>query len=155
VECGVLGAKNRPVYAACGTRKSAGKGFILPTPKMASNHPQARFRAFFVKINLRNCSEIISPFGLPFFRRTALQSLAEPSGSSAFCALPGEKILRQIRQVVSIQRYAPLKANRNIHHKKPRGFFFFEKIQKRLNSLFLNSSLLKKHLDKTCLSYGR
>jgi hypothetical protein len=28
---------------------------------------------------------------LPFFRPAVLQSLAEPSGSSAFCALPGEK----------------------------------------------------------------
>jgi hypothetical protein len=34
-----------------------------------------------------------------FFRQAALQSLAEPSGSPAFCALPDEKNLRRLSQL--------------------------------------------------------
>jgi hypothetical protein len=40
--------KYRPVYAAFQAQNRQSKGFILPAPKMASNRPQARFRAFFV-----------------------------------------------------------------------------------------------------------
>jgi hypothetical protein len=40
---------------------------------------------------LSRCAEISFTSGLSFFRQAASQSLAEPSGSPAFCALPDEK----------------------------------------------------------------
>jgi hypothetical protein len=49
---------------------------------------------------IRHCKEITCASCLSFFRRATLQSLAEPTGSPTFCALPGEKNPAQLPQVI-------------------------------------------------------
>ena len=50
--------------------------------------------------DIRHCKEITCVSCLSFFRRAALQSLAEPTGSPAFCALPGEKNPARLPQAI-------------------------------------------------------
>jgi hypothetical protein len=62
--------ENRPVYAACGTRKSVGKGFILSTPP---------------KWLLTAHRRVFAPFFFAFFRSEKVSLDKNPKGKTNGC----------------------------------------------------------------------